>query len=448
MSKAVTIREHVREALLDARPGGLTMTALAGVVKGPWRDRDVQDAVRRLWEINELGRRPDATFYVLDRPKVRNDKREGAPSCKLNAAAKRVGAEGRREGHDTRVRTRRVDPALLRAWCPRCQVKVLPRQDGTCPTCTTQTGANIEQPKPAPRRRRRRKPLRKGQPGYSTVCRCGAPKSKQAHTCRPCSFKRRRGRKLAGGERRRNPKRMTENKLQEARALYASGLSLRAVAAQIHPDTTYATVNSCAEALHSLFKTRGWKLRPQREVTVARNLKHGRKKRGRTNEEERAYRHWLANQRGWTAIQGPGRPMCKSVKVQPPGNGEPCDHRAQEGSDYCFSHDPKRALERQALTARMRARQPTKPILPLAPFSAWLLALHHELGTWQAVAERTGMSLTMANQRGITGNGRVIERIGIDVARRAAEHAGTTLEQIYGRGVDTAEPEAAEREAA
>jgi hypothetical protein len=263
--------------------------------------------------------------------------------------------------------------------------------------------------------------------------------------CRSCSHARRRGRKLSGGEQRRGPKRMTEEQLQQARALYVRGLSLRAVAAQLHPDTLYATVNSCAEALYSLFKRRGWKLRPQREVTIARNLKHGRKKRARANDDERAYRHWLAKQRGWTAVHGPGRPRCKAVKVQSPGKGKPRTHRAQEGSEYCFAHDPKRALERQAITARMRARQPAKPMLPLAPFSAWLQGLHRELGTWQAVAARTGMSVSMTHQRGIgrTGNGRAIQRIGVDVARRAVEHAGTALETVYGASVHAASDEEA-----
>jgi hypothetical protein len=50
------------------------------------------------------------------------------------------------------------------------------------------------------------------------------------------------------------------------------------------------------------------------------------------------------------------------------------------------------------------------------------------------------MSVSMANQRGTgrTGNGRAIERIGLDVARRAAEHADTTLDQIYAGSLDAA----------
>ena len=158
---------------------------------------------------------------------------------------------------------------------------------------------------------------------------------------------------------------ITEELLAEARRLYASGLSLREVAAELHPRTGHKTVASCAEALYGHFKRRGWKLRPQREVTAARNYKHGRKSRKQTRDQQNAYRRWLAEQRGWQAVQGPGRPPCKGVKQNPPGKGRPCRRHALADSEYCYSHDPRRALERQAATARMRARAGTGPALLL-----------------------------------------------------------------------------------
>jgi hypothetical protein len=148
---------------------------------------------------------------------------------------------------------------------------------------------------------------------------------------------------------------ITKELLAEARRLYASGLSLRRVAGELHPRTGYRTVASCAEALYGHFKRRGWKLRPQRQVTAARNHRHGRKPRIQNREQQNAYRRWLAEQRGWQTIQGPGRPPCKGVKANPPGKGRPCRRRALADSDYCYSHDQRRALERQANTARMRA---------------------------------------------------------------------------------------------
>jgi hypothetical protein len=159
---------------------------------------------------------------------------------------------------------------------------------------------------------------------------------------------------------------ITEELLAEARRLYASGLSLRQVAAELHPRTGYRTVASCAEALYGHFKRRGWKLRPQREVTAARNYKHGRKRRGQARKEDAAYRRWLAEQRGWQAVRAPGRPLCKGVKASPPGKGRPCRRRALADSEYCYSHDPRRALERQALAAEMRSRVGSQRVLKQA----------------------------------------------------------------------------------
>ena len=96
------------------------------------------------------------------------------------------------------------------------------------------------------------------------------------------------------------------------------------VAAELHLRTAYKTVASCAEALYGHFKRRGCKLRPQREVTAARNYKHRRKPRRQTREQQNASRRWLAEQRGWQAVQGPGRPLCNGVKVSSPEEGRPC----------------------------------------------------------------------------------------------------------------------------
>ena len=155
---------------------------------------------------------------------------------------------------------------------------------------------------------------------------------------------------------------ITEELLGEARRLYTSGLSLRQVATELHPLTGYKTAASCAEALYGHFKRRGWKLRPQREVTAARNYRHGRKSRQQTREQQNAYRRWLAEQRGWQAVQGPGRPLCKGVKRNPPAKGGRCRRHAMTDSEYCYSHDPRRALERQTARARMRARVGTEPV--------------------------------------------------------------------------------------
>jgi hypothetical protein len=346
----VTIREHIHQALLAAGPVGLTMAALAEAIAGPWSAREVQDTVRRLWDVGELARRQDGTFVLSERTarKTRQADR------KLDEAVRRVAERARRASHQTEVRVRRVDPALLRAFCPTCHTHVMPRLDGRCPACGTQTGANLEASGPASRTPQRRTPLRKGQPGWGPVCpRCGGLKGLQAHMCRGCR-KGQRGGYNSGRSGGGRPLHITEDLLAEARRMYAGGLSLRQVAAELHPRTGYKTSASCAEALYGRFKRRGWKLRPQREVTAARNYKHGRKPRMQTREQQNAYRRWLAEQRGWQSVQGPGRPPCKGVKQNPPGKGRPCRRHALADSEYCYSHDPRRALERRAATARMR----------------------------------------------------------------------------------------------
>ena len=179
----VTIREHIHQALLAAGPVGLTVAALAEAITGPWGANEVQDSVRRLWEVGELARRQDGTFVLSERTarETRDADRE------LDEAVRRVAERARRASHQTEVRVRRVDPALLRAYCPTCRAEVAPRLDGHCSICGTQTGANIEAPEPPNRAPRRGKPLRKGQPGWGLVCpRCGGPKGLQADMCRDC----------------------------------------------------------------------------------------------------------------------------------------------------------------------------------------------------------------------------------------------------------------------
>ena len=63
----VTIREHIRAALLDAGSVGLTMATLAEAVAGRWRPAEVRDTVWRLWRVGELGRRQDRTFVLGER---------------------------------------------------------------------------------------------------------------------------------------------------------------------------------------------------------------------------------------------------------------------------------------------------------------------------------------------------------------------------------------------
>jgi hypothetical protein len=146
---------------------GLTMRALVEAIAGPWSPREVRDTVRQLWQVGELVRRQDGTFVLGERAakETRQADRE------LDDAVRRVAERARRASHETEVRIRKVEPALLRAFCPTCRTQVTPRLDGRCVPCGTQTGANVEVPTPPQpaRRARARRPLRKGQAGWGGV---------------------------------------------------------------------------------------------------------------------------------------------------------------------------------------------------------------------------------------------------------------------------------------
>jgi len=118
----------------------------------------VQDTVRRLWQVGELALRQDATYVLTER----TGKETRPADRELDDAVKRIAERARRASHQNEVRVTKVDPALLRAFCPTCRKAVTPRLDGRCVACGTQTGANLEPPKPPSRQPRRQKPLRKG----------------------------------------------------------------------------------------------------------------------------------------------------------------------------------------------------------------------------------------------------------------------------------------------
>lgn len=165
-------------------------------------------------------------------------------------------------------------------------------------------------------------------------------------------------------------------------------VSVRQIAEAVWQQFGYASSAACATSLYSLFVDRGYRLRSQHDVTVTRNFKHGRKPRslGETGPAVAEYRRWLKE------LQGAYRPTCQGVKANSPRKGSPCTRPAMVGSDYCLGHDPERAVERDRITAMMRARQPHLEMIPWAD-------VHARLAPWLAVqrypksrlAEATGV---------------------------------------------------------
>jgi len=278
--------------------------------------------------------------------------------------------------------------SALTAWCAGCGQEALVADDGTCVWCDGPTT-----------------PMRAKRGG-------GKPAGKYG--------------------------RMSDDQLRAAHRLYAGeGLSCRQLGGLLFERFGYRSARSCGEGLYQGFERLGLACRSQREVTVARNLKHGRKRRDITREEERAYRRQLADERGWRAQQGPGQPRCAGTLTGGRGRaGAGCQRPAMDGCDFCVSHDPARALERQATLAAARDRLPRER-LPLGPFAAWCEALYGELGSLAALGARLGCSISTAHNivhrlRTLPGGGR--ERW-VEIHRwrleRHLDGTGVTVADLY-----------------
>ena len=267
----VTIREHIHQALLAAGPVGLTMAALAEAVAGPWSARGVQDAVRRLWDVGELARRQDRTFLLSER--TARETRQG--DRELDEGVRRVAERARRASHQTEVRVRKVDPALLRAFCPRCHMQVMPRLDGRCPGVRYADGRELRGARAGVLRPAATEAAAQGAgrlgAAVSALRRTEGPPGPHVRQMWQGAARRLQPRPL----RRRTPSARHRGRAGRGAADVRGRAGLRVIAAGLHPRTGYKTVASCARrALRSL-QAPGLELRPQREVTAARNYKHG-----------------------------------------------------------------------------------------------------------------------------------------------------------------------------
>ncbi len=163
-------------------------------------------------------------------------------------------------------------------------------------------------------------------------------------------------------------------------------VSVRQIAGQVWEQLGYASAQACGNSLHALLTDRGYKLRSQREVTVARNHRHGRKPRALAGPAVGEYRRWLKE------LQGAYRPTCAGTKANAPRKGSPCTRPAMVGSDYCLGHDPERAAERERTLAMMRSRLPHREMTPWADVRAQLAPwLNRQRYPKSRLAEATGV---------------------------------------------------------
>lgn len=142
---------------------------------------------------------------------------------------------------------------------------------------------------------------------------------------------------------------MQEDVLEEARRMYATGLSLRAVARELLSRTDYASEKSLVMALSTTFKHRGWPVRTRVEQVVLQSTKHGMLRR---KDRNRAYIRMQRVRRG--EIQNR---QCQGTRLQYPHKGEQCSRPARLGSDYCYQHDPSTRQDVVDLCGRMREKR-------------------------------------------------------------------------------------------
>ena len=145
------------------------------------------------------------------------------------------------------------------------------------------------------------------------------------------------------------PRLMQEDVVEDARAMYATGRSLRSIAAELLSRTDYASMRALAHALSITFQHRGWPVRGRIEQVVINSTKHGRMRR---EARDPGYVRYLKIQRG--EIRGV---MCQGVRLSYPRKGETCSRPAQEGSDYCYQHDPATREAVVRTCEKMRARR-------------------------------------------------------------------------------------------
>lgn len=158
----------------------------------------------------------------------------------------------------------------------------------------------------------------------------------------------------------RNLRCISAEMLAFAYRLYGAGHSLRETAAIVQPRTTYKTESACANSLYDAFRARGWKLRSQRDVTVARNTRHGRSTRAKAalRKGDPGWEEYAAYRNEQKRANGEIRDVrCEAVTK----NGSPCKRWALDGKTFCIAHDPEnaeRVAQRLEQTrAKARAKQ-------------------------------------------------------------------------------------------
>jgi len=230
--------------------------------------------------------------------------------------------------------------------------------------------------------------------------------------------------------------RYTEAQLQALHIFHVrDGLSLNELGKRTYQAVGYGSHTSAAQAISREWKRLGLKARDRIEQVRKTCTTHGLSPKHGPRPGYGTYKRRV--------LQGrEDQPLCKGVRLQHPRKGEPCERLAMYGSEYCISHDPERRAEVVSIVERARSNMPEREMVAMAPFSAWLQRQHAELGSWKAVADRVGRSVTLVHAygRGInTATKEPKHEIGREtVEELLAADGTTTFEELYAPALEAA----------
>lgn len=219
----------------------------------------------------------------------------------------------------------------------------------------------------------------------------------------------------------------TDAQLCALHVMHLRGASVNQLAKQVYKLVGYKTHNSAHGAIR-----RGWRglgLRPLSRIESARraSTKHGLAPKHGPRPGYAKYRRVVLN--------GEEDRRCAGVKQHPPHKGDPCDRSPGKGSEFCTKHDPQRRAETMAIIRSARDRLPKPDMVPMAPLTEWLCLRRGQLGTWVAVADSIGKSVSMVHAYGnglSTAKKEPKEAIGRETVERFLCNAGVRFEDLYG----------------
>lgn len=223
-------------------------------------------------------------------------------------------------------------------------------------------------------------------------------------------------------------RKVTDIQLQALHRAHMQGQSLNSLAKRTYEKLGCASSGAAATAISRGWKRLGLRARDRVEQVRLTCTVHGKAPKHGPRPGYSAYKRRAG-------LKPPYRPRCKADRKQAPRRGEPCERSALMDSKYCYSHDPRFELERQAYLAKVRARQPRREMVSMAPFAEWLCRRREELGSVKALARSTGISYTLLCRyvKGLDGEGRpksTITREGVEAALAADGTA--TFRELYG----------------